>query len=134
MRELRDENKRLKKEKRKTTQAEEANEGYEGEEDKKKEVDEDRDSKKMLEQRKKETQKSMRGTDEGSDLPQELVIERKEQWRQELHEIEQKQAVFNQSIRNCKTCRRKCKARHEIAESKIEGGSVEEERADQSQY
>ena len=48
------------------------------------------DSKKKLEQQKREIVKQMRKVDEITDLPQDLFDERQEMWRQNLQEIEQR--------------------------------------------
>ena len=70
-------------------QFEEAREGIKCEEGKKMEVHCELDSKTKLDQRKRELVKQMQKIDEITDLPQDLVHERKKMWRQELLEIEQ---------------------------------------------
>ena len=91
LRELREENQRLKNEGEKpSVQFEEPSEEVMCEEDEKMKVASDLNSKKKKDQRKREIVKQLRKIDESTDLPQELVGQRKEMWRQEMHDIEQR--------------------------------------------
>ena len=54
------------------------------------EVDEEADSKKKLDQRKKEFEKQLRKIDAFPDMPQSVVFGPKEKWQEELQDIEQR--------------------------------------------
>ena len=58
--------------------------------ERKMDVDGEVDSKKNLDQRKKDLFKQVRKIDEFTDMPRKVVDEHEEKWRQELQEIEQR--------------------------------------------
>ena len=84
-------NKRLKKQGRKSSvQFEEAGKEGRFEEEGMMEVDEDVDSKKKLDQRKKELQKQLRDVQRSTDTPQDMQDMLKEKWQHELQDIERR--------------------------------------------
>ena len=68
------------------------------------------DSRKKLDQQRKEIAKQVRKIQESTDLDHDFVEGQKEKWRQELLQIEQRGMISCQNMRRCRRCHRSYRA------------------------